>query len=277
MDLRPEVSIAGFALLFAALTAAAPHQPLPPRSPETIAPPSLVVHVRAHEDLEPDTLRRLARPRVTLWLETKSNVLRASTLEHLRRFDAVFVRMRAPVNDAQVRALGSAPRAGVWLDASQLEGKGVARVLGPRPLAVQVRGAIDEAAFDRLRRARPEWVEWVAPDEVDVLAFSLLKGLPGRRVVSLEPGGLPARACAGADDGPASRAHLATLLALGAPAFPCGRSPIVVLSTDTDRWLIQSLVVKDPTAELELDIGADEAAAKKAVALLDELGLAPPR
>jgi len=250
-----------------------PLKPLPSRSPEVIAPPSLVVHVRAHEDLEPDSLRAFARPRVTLWLETKSNVLKASTLEHLKRFDSSFVRLRAPVNDGHVNGLAAAPRAGVWLDASQLEGKGIARVLGPRPLAVQLKGPLDEAGFDRLRKARPEWVEWTAPADVDVLAFSLLKQLPGRKLVTLEP----ARACSGTDDGPAARVHLATLLLLGSGAFPCGRSPVVIVAADTDRWLIQSTVVKDPTAELELAVGADEAAAKKALQLLDELGLGPHR
>ena len=60
-------------------------------------------------------------------------------------------------------------------------------------------------------------------------------------------------------------------------AFPCGRGPLVVVPPDTDRWLIQSLVVKDPTAELELPVGADEALARKSLALLDELGFAPHR
>ncbi|MBL8949618.1 MAG: hypothetical protein JNK82_02500 [Myxococcaceae bacterium] len=278
MDQRA-AEVAARALLFVSLSAAAPHQPLPSRAPEVLAPPSLRVHVRAHEDLEPDTLRAFARPRVTLWLETRSNVLKASTLEHLRRFDSTFVRLRAPLNETHARAFSAAPRAGAWLDAAWLEGKGVQRALGPRPLAVQVKGPLDEALFEKLKRARPEWVEWAAPPEVDVLAFSLLKQLPGRRLVSLEPGGLQARACpAGVeDDGPAARVHLATLLALGAAAFPCGRSPVVVIAADTDRWLIQSVVVRDPAAELELNVGADEAQAKKALALLDELGLGPRR
>ncbi len=252
---------------------AAPLKPLPPRAPETIAPPSLRVHVRAHEDLEPDTLRSFARPRVTLWLETRSNVLRASTLENLRRFDAVFVRLRAPVTETQARALEAAPRAGVWLEATQLDGKGLSRVLGPRPLAVKLDGALDEVVFERLVRAKPQWVEWAPPGDVDVMSFSLLKQLPGRKLVS----GLPPRACAASDDGPAARAHLATLLSLSAAPFPCGASPVIVVALDTDHWLIQSTVVKDPTAELEISVGSDELAARKANRLLDELGFGAHR
>jgi hypothetical protein len=262
------VALAGYA----ALAAEPPLKPLPPRSPEAIAPPSLYVHVRAHEELDPDRLRAFARPRVTLWLETRSNVLKASTLEHLSRFDAVFVRLRAPVTDSQVRWLEAAPRAGIWLDAAMLEGKGVPRLIGPRPLAVGVKGAIDEALFDRVAKARPEIVEWAAPADAEVMSWSLFRQWPGRRFVMLEQGGLPPRACAGVDEGPAAHVHLASLLALGANAFPCGKGPRVVISTDTDRWLIQSAVVRDPTLELELEV-ADDAAAKKASALLDELGL----
>lgn len=264
---------AAVAFVAVSLGASAPLKPLPSRSPEVIAPPSLRVHVRAHEDLEPDTLRSFARPRVTLWLETRSNVLKTSTLENLKRFDGVFVRLRAPVTETQGRALETAPTAGVWVDASQLEGRGFARVLGPRPLAVQVKGPLDEALFDRLQKARPEWVEWLPATEADVMSFSLLKQLPGRKLVS----GLAAQACGATDDGPAARVHLATLLSLSSGTFPCGRSPIVVVALDTDRWLIQSTVVKDPTAELEVFVGNDEALARKTGQLLDELGFGAHR
>jgi hypothetical protein len=264
------------ALAWGAVASEAPLKPLPPRAPDSLAPLSLRVHVRAHEDLEPDRLRAFARPRVTLWLETRSNVLKASTLEHLSLFDAVFVRLRAPVTESQARWLDAAPRAGVWLDAPALWGRGVERLIGPRPLAVTVKGPIDEALFDRVAKSRPEVVEWAAPADADVMSWSLFRQWPGRRLVSLETGGLPPKACTGSDDGPAARVHLASLLALGASAFPCGRAPRVVLAADTDRWLIQSVVVRDPTAELELEV-SDDAAAKKALALLDELGLPPHR
>lgn len=235
------------------------------------------MHVRLHEDLEPDRLRAFARPRVTLWLDTRSNVLKASTLEHLSRFDQVYVHLRPPVTESQVRALEAAPRAGVWIEASAVEGKGLARLVGPRFLAVMIKGAVDEALFERVARLKPEIVEWVAPADTEVMAWSLFRQLPGRKFVTLEPGGLPPRACAGTDSGPAARVHLASLLALGANAFPCGRGPRVVMASDTDRWLIQSVVVRDPTAELEIEVGADDAAAKKALQLLDELGLPPHR
>lgn len=255
------------------LGASAPLKPLPSRSPEVLAPPSLRVHVRAHEDLEPDTLRSFARPRVTLWLETRSNVLKRSTLENLQRFDGVFVRLRAPVTETQGRALEAAPAAGVWVEASQLEGRGFARVLGPRPLAVQLKGPLDEALFERLQKAKPEVVEWLPGAESEVMSFSLLKQLPGRKLVS----GLSPQACARSDDGPAARVHLATLLSLSSGAFPCGRSPVVVVALDTDRWLIQSTVVKDPTAELEVFVGDDELSARRAGQLLDELGFGAHR
>lgn len=265
------------ALLTALLTAEGGHRPLPPRSPEAVVPVGLEVHVRAHEDLDPDRLRAFARPRVTLWLETRSNTLKQSTLENLLRFDAVFVRLKAPLTDAQLRAFDRAPRAGVWLDAAQLQGPGISRVLGPRALAVQLKGALDEGLFERAAAARPEVVEWLPPREPELLSWSLFKQLPGKKLVTLEPGGLSPRVCTETDRGPAARVHLASLLALGTAAFPCGRGGHVVLAVDTDRWLIQSIVVRDPTVELELEVGADDVAAKKVSALLDELGFAAHR
>jgi hypothetical protein len=257
-----------FVTVIAALLSAEPHRPLPSHSPEALAPAGVRVHIRASEDLDPDRLRSFARAGVTLWLLTRSNLLKASTMENLNRFDAAFVQLRAPVTEAHARALTRAPRAGVWVDAGLVDAVG--RVLGPRPLAVSISGALDEATAARIGAARPELTEWVAPGSIDLLAWSLFRALPGRRIVTLEQ----AMACSGpVEHEPAAKVHIASLLSLGGAAFPCGLGPRVVVAPDTDRWLIQSIVVRDPTAELELDVGGDEGAAKKTAALLDELGL----
>src|SRR5437879_653198 len=97
-------------IVLMASTALAQHRPLPPKGPQELAAPSLAVHVLAHEDLDPDRLRSLARPRVTLWLSTGSNVLRASTLDNLRRFESAYVALRAPITESQARSFEKIPR-----------------------------------------------------------------------------------------------------------------------------------------------------------------------
>jgi hypothetical protein len=253
------------ALLAFAAHAAEPQRPLPFHSPEAVVPPGLRVHVRASEDLDPDRLRSFARPGVTLWLLTRSNQLRASTLENLNRFDAAFVRVKPPFNDD--RLLDKAPRAGVWVDEAALAS--VARVRGPRPLAVDVAGPLDDARTAALRAAKPDVIDWAAPAEPDLLMWGLFRSLPGHKLVASEH---PLPCEARLDREPAAHVNVASLLALSASAFPCGPGPRITIAADTDLWLVQSIVVKDPSAELELN-APDDATARRVAKLLDAMGL----
>src|SRR6266700_7350782 len=95
----------GWVALAAAAWAGEPQRPLPPNAPTALAPQGTRVHVKASEDLDPDRLRALARPGVTVWLSTRSNLLKVSTMENLNRFDGAFIQLRAPVTQSQARAL----------------------------------------------------------------------------------------------------------------------------------------------------------------------------
>jgi hypothetical protein len=101
----------------------------------------------------------------------------------------------------------------------------------------------------------------------------LFRALPGKKLVATEVR-LPCDNRTQRE--PAAHVNIATLLALGGNAFPCGPAPRVTVAADTDLWIIQALVVRDPTAELELD-APDDAAAKKVAALLDQMGISERR
>ncbi len=238
----------------------------------------LAVHVVAHEDLDPDRLRRLARPNVTLWLRTRSNTLRASTAEHVARFDEAFVELRPPLKRADAEVFSALPRAGVWLDATHLPSHVQDRVPGARRLAVEVVGPLDEALAAEIASAHPSVVRWRPGPGVDLLAWALFRQLPGRKVYAPAAEQLaPAQCGARRADEPSLEVHVASLLALAGDAFPCGRATRVRIEPEVDRWLVQSVLVRDPSAQLVLEVGADEARASKARALLDELGVGPSR
>lgn len=96
----------GTALLALSTAALAQDQrPVPAGSPDALIGRSVPVHVVASEELEPDVLRALARPGVTLWLTTRSNTLRESTLDTLNRFEASWVQLRLPLAHVDGAAL----------------------------------------------------------------------------------------------------------------------------------------------------------------------------
>ena len=72
------------------------------------------------------TLRALAGSGTVIWLRTRSNMLRDSTVEALALFPEAYVQLRPPVKEEQVRQLRRAPRVGAWLDAQALDGAGAA-------------------------------------------------------------------------------------------------------------------------------------------------------
>jgi hypothetical protein len=249
-----------------------------PKAPPAEAPPiflatSVRVHLRASEELDPDYLRALARKNVTLWLSTRTNTLRASTLETINKFGEVWIALRAPVRESDARQLSKVPKAGLWIDAKDLDG--ARRVLGPRRLAINLQGALDVALFEKLQRLRPAETFWRAPAEVDLLSWGLFRQLPGRKVLARSGAESSPPACpADPGDGePTLQAPVDSVVKGALPSFPCGRGPRIEVPLDVDRALLQSLLVREPSTELVIDIGEDPRLVSKARRLLDDLGL----
>lgn len=269
-----------------------------------------MIHVRASEQFSVDALNLLVHPRVVLWLETDSNSVKASTWDVLRRFDSAYVRLRAPVLLQHVRDLARHPQVGVFADAAVLfsplgspskagavvksdcqfdagdercsgsmsrrNDEAVFRRLGARPVVLQVEGALDENVFEQISHARPRWVHWKSPKNVDLLSYGFFRQMPGRALVSFEPERMVPFVCDGRPNPPSLKVHLATLLALPTPVFPCGANSVVTIDPQIDRWLLQSLLAANPGIELEINVGRDELALKNAAALLEELYAPPP-
>jgi hypothetical protein len=250
--------------------------PLPPRAPRDFVAPAARVHVRAHEDLEPDRLRELARPGVVLWLATRSNTLRASTIENVARFDVAWVQLRAPLAPVDARVFSRLPHAGAWVAAGDLGLE--TRLPGARRVAVELSGAFDEAAIERLQRVKPAELRWTPAGTVSLLEWSLFAQLSGRRVVVSRPDQLlPVRCDRRGAGEPAQEVHIASLLSLSADAFPCTLGTRVVVQPHVERWLLQSIVTRDPSAEVVVEVGASSLLALATRELLDQLGIGPAR
>lgn len=254
------------------LTAFAQNQrPVHSESPDVIVGRSVRVHVIASEDLEPDVLRALARPQVVLWLTTRSNTLRESTLETLNRFESSFVQLRAPISAVDGKALKKSPRAGLWLSLD--DPSGVAAVRGSRPLALDVTGTVDDVKHGWLLAQKPTFLRWAPGESIDLLEWSRFKTLPGRKTVVLTPGLLLPRDCATRDPAePSAELHVATLLAVSAGVFPCGAGTRVEVPPDVEPWLLKSLIVRDPSVELVVRVGDDVRKVGRARGLLELLG-----
>jgi len=231
------------------------------------------VNVIASDELEPDVLRALARPDVVLWLTTRSNTLRESTLDTLNRFGASWVQLRAPMEMVDAKALTRAPKAGLWLPLDARVGPALSRFRGSRPLALEVSGAMDDEKRALLASQRPSLMRWTPAGEVDLLQWSQFRALPGRKVVVLSPGFLLPRDCASRDaTEPAGEVHVAMLLALSAGVFPCGPGTRIEVSPDVEPWLLKSLIVRDPSVELVVRVDDDVRKVGKARGLLALLG-----
>jgi len=148
---------------------------------------------------------------------------------------------------------------------------------GRRP-AVELRGRIDETVAQAIDRLRPALVRWTPTGSISVLEWGLFRSLVGRKVLAVGSEFLlPSRCDPPSPTDPAVELHLAQLLAMNGRVFPCGTGARVLLYPETDQWLVQSLVVRDPSVELVILVGADGAKASKARRLLDTLGRGPSR
>lgn len=260
-------------VLGAGVAGAQDQRPLPRGSPEVFVATAPRVHVRADEELDPDRLRELARPGVTVWLTTRSNTLRSSTLENLARFDTAWVQLRAPLRPFDASVLSRLPSVGAWLEPDSL---GLAGRL--RRVVVWVRGNLDEEMAAKVSAVRPAEVRWSPEGVVDLLAWGHFRSLPGRRVIASSPQTLLPVKCAARTSGdPSIELHVASLLALASDVYPCGTGTRVVVQPQIETWLLQSLLVRDPSVELVVEVGSDTARALAARGLLERLQLGSSR
>jgi hypothetical protein len=251
-------------------------RPLPSTAPQALIATNPRVHIRAHEDLDPDRLRALARPGVTLWLTTQSNTLRASTLENVARYDEAWVQLREPIKPVDANVFARIPRAGLWLEPGA-EGV-VDRIPGARRWALRVHGAWDDRTSATWQRTRPAEISWTPGDAIDLLSWAQFQQLPGRKLVVMGARRLLPVSCGERTrEVPSAEVHLANLLALSSDVFPCGFGTRVVLEPTVDMWLLQSVLVRDPSVELVVEVGLDSKRAIQVKALLDRLEFGPSR
>lgn len=259
--------------LMSAAALAQDQRPLPRGSPEVFVATAPRVHLRAHEDLDPDRLRELARPGVTLWLSTRTNTLRASTVENVARFDTAWVQLRTPLKPVDSNVFSKLPAAGAWLEPDSLNLAGRLR-----RVVVSVKGPLDEAMVTKVSAARPAEVRWAPEGDIDLLTWGQFRRLPGRRViVGSAQSLLPVKCEARIAGDPSMELHVASLLALSSDVFPCGAGTRVVVQPEVETWLLQSLLVRDPSVELVIEVGADSKRALATRGLLDRLQLGPSR
>lgn len=217
--------------------------------PADVAVPTLNVHVFASEELGPDALRKLARPSVTLWLDTKTNMLRESTMDVLRAGGASYVRVRPPLVEAHQRRFATL-RSGVWVDAAELSALSLHWV-GTRPVAVEVNGTGDWAAVSRVR---PSFVFWAKPG-CDEGAWSAAKALKGR-VVTVE-----ATPCAFA--GPP------VIASYRGAAPSTEKNPFIWIRPDAAPAQVRDLYVRNAATQLLVSVGERSGDVRKLAALLD--------
>jgi hypothetical protein len=175
--------VTAVAVVLAALLAQAPSGP----GPSGLTLPGYRLHLVVDESVDADALRALAGGGTVLWLRTRSNMLRDSTVEAVALFPEAYVLLRPPLLEAHADQLRRAPRAGAWLGAESLgKGAGWHHRLGPRPVAVDVRGPLDAEVARRVAALRPARVTWL-PGEADatLAGWGELAQLPGAKLLVL--------------------------------------------------------------------------------------------
>jgi hypothetical protein len=238
--------------------------------------------VIADEQLEADRLKPIAREGVVLWLRTRSNGLKLSTLDALGRFKEAYVQVRAPVNAEQARLMARAPEAGIWVSDADLAGEGVYRLM-PRRIAAQVDGPLDDARALALARAHVTELLWAPGPSADLLSLGRFRALPGRKVVRVDALStvLPGMAATGCPQGSDALGFwLDARKAVpgkewGWPAG-CSRGSRVRVRFDVTDDALRWLYRQDAAVELEVDIQDNDEGAAMARALVDRLSAAVP-
>ncbi|MGQ0508396.1 MAG: hypothetical protein ACT4TC_24110 [Myxococcaceae bacterium] len=212
-------------------------------APSELAIHGFKMHVEISEDLDPDAVRALAKPGITLWVTTRSNVLKQSLVENLARASEAFVQMRAPLKRSHLEQLRQGPRVGLWLT-EQPTG-----VLGPRPIAISIDGPLLDVRAQR--------VIWTPDSTPSLEEWSRFSAMPGAKLVKLtaEIGCVPGF--------PKSLVVFRRTPDLPDCQFP---SRVRVSPAIAKETLIQ-LFAKDPSVELDVLVGADDRSALQATAL----------
>lgn len=226
-------------------------------------------HIWAHEDLDPDALRALGTaPGATLWLSTRANALRESTLDTLAKTPRAFVQVRAPFNASLREQLKRAGHAGLHVELEALRAQGLDVVRGSRPLAVTVRATLDEATIELLNTARPQVVLWRPSLAPDLLALSLARQVPGSLWLYWpDPETAPV--------GCTAQLGVTVVMPLkkGSTVDPsCARQRQFVLPARTADEDLRTLALTIPSAEVSFEIAEDVAGAytlKKLLVALD--------
>jgi hypothetical protein len=233
-------------------------------------PNTFPVHVIVDERLEPDLIRSLARPQVTLWLTTDSNVLKESTLENVARFDTAWIQLRAPLSLSVANTFRRTPRAGVWAhslqEAKQLNG----RLPGVRRMAIELSGV--SVDWEALRALRPSFLRWRPGGEIDLLSWStFLQVKAGRKLVQLDGDSVPQICRERSPFTPGVYIAIGSAMSLSKDVFPCGKGNMIALSPSTELWLLTALAVRDPSSELIFEVGSDVEKARALIQVLPQL------
>jgi hypothetical protein len=243
-------------------------------APRDLALPGYKVHLIVSEDLNPDALRGLARPNTVLWMQTRSNMLRVSSVENLARFPEAYVFIRPPVLDLHAQQLKRAPAAGLWVREQDLATPGLYR-FGGRPLAIDVEGELSEERASNVTRAKPRRITW-SPSTLDMMSWSRFAQLPGAKLIQAAEEGavvaaLNACRCTKGLKRIALRLDGRTWKTGERTLPPDGIGARVRISSAPSDRLLSWIFAKNPTVELELEIGTNEDAAEEAAQLLRRL------
>jgi len=227
--------------------------------------PGVRVHVVASEDLDPDRLRALARPEVVLWIRTRSNGLRRSTVETLHDAGAAFVQVRPPLGAPSLAPFSG--RVGPWVEERGLDASRAGR-WSPGRLAVDLEGPLTEELAARIGKLRPAAVVWrrggwPGPDE-----WVRARALSGVELV----------ADAAGDCGSVPRrARVRVRLPLGRrQEHVCGLPVRLEVPATVDLDQIREVFLTRADVDLLTDVGDDPALAGAARRWIEALAAATP-
>jgi hypothetical protein len=222
------------------------------------------VHVEASEELDPDRLRALARPEVVLWLRTRSNGLRRSTVETLQLAGSAFVQVRPPLGAPALAPFVG--RVGPWVEERGLDVSRVRR-WSPGRLAVDVEGPLTEELAGRLRVLRPVAVRWKRGGWPVREEWARAWQLPGVELLDagevIDCAEVPAKTRIRVERG-------------RSPGEVCGLPVRVRLSPEASVDDVRQVLLGHPDVDLAIEVGEDAARAAAVARVLDALEAATP-